>query len=145
MVAGARAMVRSGGAATLTNVSGTLASPFTVTGALQTFMTTPALAVGTYKVTMKGSGGAPAVNVVGPDVKIAAGTATASFAGPTADGIAPPVGTAAFQGPLVIDCIATVTVAGTLIFQCQGGGSIFSATPNEAFAGATGFDIVKIG
>jgi hypothetical protein len=135
----------AGGA--LTNSSGLLAANFTpVTTVAQTFLTTSALAIGTWLVTIEAMLAVAASNDIA--VTIAAGTATATFAGPQA---AEYDNTATAQPglPVSFTCIVTVTVAGTLVFRCSGGtaasGSILATSNGVGSTHVTGYTAVKIG
>jgi hypothetical protein len=127
----------------LTNASGSLVASFNITTTGQvTYMTTAALAVGTWLIH---HGATISLNGNNTDITVVAGTATATFSGETAAG---EVGLASIHTQLSLDFIAVVTVAGTLVFQeiANGsGGIIESNTAVGAFPNATGYTAVKLG
>jgi hypothetical protein len=125
-----------------------LGSPYTLTAVLTTFLTTASLGTGTWKVTFNceitfNSAGTPFAGVT-----IAAGTATATFSGPIGcDRLASPGATEDTECA-GFECIATVTGAGTLVFQGAGNGggtaSVVRATGRVLSENCTGYTAVKI-
>jgi hypothetical protein len=128
----------------LSTEAGHLASPYTVTASLATFLTTASLAVGKWLFMVIALTEPPSANNV--EIEANVGTATATFEGVTSCEIAPG-GSLTPVTPQVLTFIATVTVAGTLVFQAKGtsAGTIGSVTPTSSFAKATGYTAVKVG
>ena len=126
-------------AVALTDAAGTLGSNYTVTGSMATFLTTSSLGIGTWLVAFSGAASIPAGADL--DIQLAAGTATATFAGPVSTGVK-----AATDQVLALTTVVTVTGAGTLVFQAQGSESpsILTASPNSSVAGATGYTALRI-
>jgi hypothetical protein len=127
--------------------AGILAADTPTTAALGTFMTTTVLGVGTWLVTLSGLLLIAAGNACVMDYKIAAGTATAAFAGAQSGSAGATVGTGTgYTDPFSLATLVTVTVAGTLVFQQQApsAGTILNVSDEEAFAGATGWTATRV-
>jgi hypothetical protein len=138
-----------GGGLPLTTASGVLGSPYTLTGSTTTFLTTSSLATGTWLVEFSCEFDTLAAGDAG--VQIAAGTATATFAGPVSTDSYYQRGDGFdfVSGEVVagngFTCIASVSVAGTLVFQAKGvSGSILSSG-KVAGVNCTGYAAEKIG
>lgn len=126
--------------------AGHLASDYDFTTSLATFLTTASFAVGTWSVDMKGSATVPASCAT--EYEVNAGTATATFEGASSDDISAP--DTIIESPFMMSFIATVTVAGTLVFQAianttSGTPTIKATTGTNSYAKATGYKAVKIG
>lgn len=127
----------------LSSAAGHLATDYTVTESLATYLTTPSLAVGKWLFAHK----ATVTTVDGQNVSIVAneGTATATLEGATSDELA--AASSELLGPLTLAFIATITVAGTLVFQAQGsttGMTISAETPVSDLGHATGYTALRI-
>jgi hypothetical protein len=130
----------------MTSHAGHLATDYDMTTGLATFLTTASLAVGTWLVTCKGSATVPAGAAT--EYEANAGTATATFEGAVSDDIAAP--DTVIESPFMLQFIATVTVAGTLVFQAiantvSGGPTVMAATGTNNYPKATGYTAVRIG
>jgi hypothetical protein len=132
---------------TLTQVSGSLASNYNVTTSLATFLTTGSLAAGTWLVSLEAT---PFLGDTSGSQNIqfeaVTGTATATFAGATSTEVSNDI---ASNYSAVLNFIATVTVAGTLVFQAianntVGTPQVCSTTPTNGYAKATGYTAVRI-
>jgi hypothetical protein len=130
-------------------VAGTLGSNVALTIAvLTTILTSASLAIGTWLVTFNISAESATVTSAELEIKVAAGTATCTFAGASA------ASTYLFttSAPYVaigLSCLVTVTVAGTLLFQAETGAptgdvTLFAATPNYSFPNATGYTATRV-
>lgn len=139
------AAVAAGVAVALPHFAGHLASPYSATTSFATFLTTASLAVGTWLVNF--SAAAQVSNTHTGDIKVVAGTATATFDGGTSNTMNLNTGSPA--GGLSLSFIATVTVAGTLAFQAVADSNatlvIQSASLETSTPNATGYTAVKIG
>jgi hypothetical protein len=132
-----------------TPVAASLGAPFSVTAAFTTFLTTASLAIGTWLITL---GATVLVNTNGGlgdtlDLKAALGTATATLAGQSATGASNSLSTAASNEEVSLSFLATVTVAGTLVFQARAGGTtslVQSASPLSSTANATGYTATRV-
>lgn len=131
-------------AVSLSNAAGHLASPYTVTGSLATFMTTASLGVGTWEVKF-GANLSFNSSAAGVEITTAVGTATATFEGKYS--AESDFGIAGVD-ELSLTFIATVTVAGTLVFQAidqsASNSTINSVTTITSKANATGYTAVRI-
>jgi hypothetical protein len=129
----------------LTSEAGHLATDYDMTTGLATFLTTASLAVGKWLVICKGSATVPAGAAT--EYEASAGTATATFEGAVSDDIAAP--DTVIESPFMLQFIATVTVAGTLVFQAiantvSGGPTVMAETGTNNYAKATGYTAVRI-
>ena len=131
-----------------TTQAGTLATNYTVTTSLATFLTTASLSAGTWLVQLTGSISIAAGGFYKSDIEITTGTATATFAGPTSNGAGVYDASDATIFPISLSTIVTVTVAGTLVFQAislsSGAVTILSTSPAEGYAHSTGYTAVLL-
>jgi hypothetical protein len=131
----------------LSTAAGHLGSLYTLTTGFVTFLSTASLAVGTWLVTMNTSV-FTGVAGQGVEIRVVAGTATATFEGNTSvQSVATGSGAALTVGaPLAF--IATVTVAGTLAFQGIAGGTsgtpTIGATTSSGQSNATGYTATRV-
>ncbi len=106
-----------GASATLTYDSATITANVTLLAAtLTTVITTPSLAIGTWLLTFTGlfdslTAGATLT------AEVAAGTATATFSGPSNEVI--DLAVASTDYVTTYTCIATITAAGTIVFEAS--------------------------
>ena len=137
-------------AVALTTVTGHLASNATCTaGGSTTVMSTASLAVGTYLLQFGGTAQQDTVAAVGCDIEMVAGTATAAFAGNQTTSIGSVAGTESSYFSFGIECIVTVTVAGTISLTCFVGGAsgsviVLAAGPTNSGPQATGYTATRI-
>lgn len=129
-----------------TNVAnaGHLAADFTPTGTLTTYLTTASLGIGKWLITH----GANARNLAAStnlEIEANPGTATATFEGVTSGDVG--TGSGVIVGSSVcLSFIATVTVAGTIVFQAKDAGSsqIAAETQVSTFGKATGYTAIPL-
>ena len=137
-------------AVALTNASGQLATDVSVpTTTLTTVLTTASLAVGTWLINASLYAVALNATTQQVDIKASVGTATATFSGGYAMTIGFPSQLGKdFSAAMTCTFIATVTVAGTLVFQAYAsdstGATFKAATALISSPGATGYTAVKI-
>lgn len=130
--------------AAATSHAGHLSSPYSITGSLATFLTTSSLAVGTWLVNLSGLA-TTALATSNAEVQVNTGTATATFEGCTSAQLE-----SNFSGDdrtFSLSFIATVTVAGTLVFQAingSGTAQILAATSGHSYSNATGYTAVQL-
>lgn len=130
----------------MTHAQGHLASDYTLTTSLATFLTTASLAIGTWLVHLGGfADQLVAANTI--DIEVNAGTATATFEGQSSTTTENVGGEA--SSPFSLDFIATVTAAGTLVFQAiessaTNNSTIKATSGLSGFARATGYTAVRI-
>lgn len=127
-----------------TNAAGHLASTYNLTTGTATFLTTASLAVGTWLVIFHGSvyGGSPA-NTIQVDAAIGSATATADGA------LSGELSGLAGVDSIDLAFLATITVAGTMIFQAIASGTsgtpaILATTVGNSFPNATGYTAVRV-
>jgi hypothetical protein len=133
----------------LTNAAGHLSGDYTLTASLATFMTTASLAVGTWLVSCSG-----VIDSLTSSDEIELttkqGTATATFEGAySCDVINNDASSTIERKNFGMSFIATVTGAGTLIFQAiesttTGTSLIKATTVTHTYANATGWTAVRI-
>lgn len=122
----------------LASSAGTLNGNYTTTGSFATFLTTASLGVGTWLVIFTGD-----VNIAGGSsvgIFVLAGTATASFAGPTNTNVTNNTGSL-IDIPSSFPSIVTVTAAGTLVFQAEDNGTHSTILGGSARTGYTAIQI----
>lgn len=124
--------------------AGHLTSNAVATTSLSTFLTTASLSPGIWVVTLKAMGSSGAASQ-GLEIQAAAGTATATLEGATSDEI---LQGASSVSPLLLQFVATITVAGTLIFQHRASGTtgspgILFTTLSSSLAKATGYTATR--
>lgn len=133
----------------LVSVSGHLAGGYNLTNSLATFMTTGSLTVGTWLVNMSAECYCANSGTV-TEVTTAQGTATATFEGCYSTTISDEqVASTTTTVPAVLTFVATVTVAGTLVFRAKTSittnfPAIDSTTRSTGYANATGYTAVRI-
>ena len=138
-----------GGGGGLTNLAGHIAADVSLTQGLTTaIMSTAALAVGKWLVSFSATIDNSVATVAVLETQVVVGTATATFDGAAAcAGDCPATNTQPLQ--MELSFTATVTVAGTLTFQCNNSGTAAcnakAATAVNAFPNATGYTALKIG
>jgi hypothetical protein len=113
-------------------------------GSYSTFLTTASLAVGTWLINLGVRALLPGAERV--DIQCVVGTATATLSGNTATGADGTTSGGGLDISMNLTCIATVTVAGTLVFQAQSNGGAVNIY-NNAYLGSgndTGYTAVKI-
>lgn len=123
----------------LTNDSATISANVSLAAnTLTTVITTPSLAIGTWLLTFTGMFQS---NTAGATLtaQVAAGTATASFSGPSYEQMLLTVASTGY--PVTYTCIATITAAGTIAFQatCTDAGNALAISGSS-----TGYVAVKI-
>jgi hypothetical protein len=127
------------------NLSG---SNFTQTTSFSTFLTTASFPVGTWLVTLKADNRISAAGI-SSDIQVAAGTATASFQGATLASSNVGGTSAVGTNSCVLQFIAVVTVAGTLVFQARASALtsafIDFASLVAGSTGVTGYTAIRLG
>jgi hypothetical protein len=130
-------------------VAGALGSNVVPTAnVLTTILTSASLAIGTWLVTFNVSAASGTVTNAELEIKVAAGTATCTFAGASAASMYLYT-TYAPYGAIGVSCLVTVTVAGTLLFQAETSGptgdvTLFAVTPIYYFPNATGYTATRV-
>jgi hypothetical protein len=130
----------------LTDAAGSLALDYDITTALATYLTTASLAAGTWLI-MHGAYVNYLDATAALEFQANEGTATATFDGQNATEIAS--ATATLLVPMSLAFRATITVAGTIVFQAKastitGTPVIRAATSASSFPNVTGYTAVRI-
>lgn len=133
----------------ITSVADHRISDYDVTNALTTFMTTQALSVGRWLVTLSALVYAGSTNQ-NVEITTKQGTATATFEGCYSGELNEVAAAASPAVPVTLSFIADVTVAGTLVFQAIASGTtgtpaIVANTSSNGYSNATGYTAIRIG